>query len=288
MSMKKENLFAVQHQDAPRRRRVALVLGGGALLASWPKTNWAQAAPGASGGSALRPLMAVNLSGRQRTLGLRAARCYAQLGLGVLPPQSAQAMRSSVAEFESTQARLGPFCAGKPSARLLAAVASRWGRFAATLREVPDREGARDLSDMFEVYISACSALHDQVVKEVAVPAASAVSAAGRQRFLSQRAAQIFMFREWGLPIGDLNELLALKTEAQQIRVNLRNRAEVTSDARRELDVAETQWIFFDDALRVQMNGRADEVARRNVATTSERLFQLFEKLTLSVVTSNE
>lgn len=50
--------------------------------------------------------------------------------------------------------------------------------------------------------------------------------------------------REWGLPVGEFSELLALKTEAQQIRRGLRKRAEVASDARRELDLAETHWIF--------------------------------------------
>jgi hypothetical protein len=278
----------VQGDHQPRRRRFSLALLGGTLLSSLPAVAQAQAAPAAAVSASLRPLMAVNLSGRQRSLALRAARSYAQLGLGVLPPQSAQVLRSSIAEFEGTLARLGPFCAGKPSARLLDAVASRWGRFAATLREVPDREGARVMSDVFEVYIAACSAFHDQVVKEVAVPAAAVVSAAGRQRFLSQRAAQLFMFREWGVPVGELSEMLALKAEAQQIRTSLRNRAEVGSEARRDLDLAETQWIFFDDALRLQLNGRTDEVARRNVANTSERLYQTFEKLTLAVVSSNE
>ena len=271
-----------------KRRRVVVALSGVISIAMAPATLLAQTAKAAKVAAEAKPLAAVNFSGRQRSLAIRAARCYAQLGLGVLPPRSAEVMKIAATEFESSLTRLKVFCAGKRSAKLLEDQAALWTPYSNALREAPAPEAAAPLNEMLERLIPVCSATHDQIILEVGTPLATEVSRSGRQRFLSQRASQLFMFREWRVTRGDYKDIDALTVESRQLRANLRVSTELLIDAKREIDLAETQWIFFDEALRAQLNGRADEISRSNVAKTSERLLEIFDRMTQNIVNKNE
>lgn len=291
-SFKRFHATADSEPVAVTTRRRALHLLGGLLAASPIGGAFAQtAAPKParpSGPGILKPLMAVNLSGRQRTLALRAARGYAQLGLGVTPPRSMTTMKGAAAAFELTLTGLRTNAAGRPSEKLFADVAQLWPKFAELLREVPALEAMVSNNELLERIVTACTAAHDQVVREVGTPEASLVRSSGRQRFLSQRAAQLFIYREWGVSRGDYKDIQTLSAESKSIRTALRDAPGMTAEVRRELDLAETQWLFFDDSLAAQMRGQADDTSRRNVATTSDRLFEVFEGMTLAVVKAYE
>jgi hypothetical protein len=47
---------------------------------------------------------------------------------------------------------------------------------------------------------------------------------------------------------------------------------------RQDLDLANTQWLFFEQALNGRESNR--EIAARNVATTSERILEVMDSLT--------
>jgi len=273
------------------RRRALHLLGGllataaaGSALAQTPAVK----APRAAGPEAIKPLMAVNLSGRQRTLVLRAARGYAQLGLSVVPPRSMTTMRGAIGAFETTLVGLRSNAAGRPSEKLFADVAQLWPKFAELLREVPAQDAMAANNELLERIVVACTTAHDQVVREVGTPEATLVSRSGRQRFLSQRAAQLYMYRDWGVSRGDYKDIQTLSAESKSIRAALRDAPGLAAEVKRELDLAETQWLFFDDALAAQMRGQSDDTARRNVATTSDRLFDVFDGMTLAMVKANE
>jgi len=238
--------------------------------------------------SLMKPLMAVNISGKQRTLALRAARAYSQLGLGVLPQRSSPVLQDSIASFDDGLRGLADFGRGKASAAFVLRQAEGWAGLREILREAPSPEGAAALSAALEKVIPLCTDAHDQIVKELANPAADTIRRSGRQRFLSQRAAQLFMFREWGVIRGDFKDIDALIAESRKIRDDLRRIPDFSTEVRRALDLAEGQWVFFDEALRAQQRGKADDISRRNVATTSERLLEIFDNLTLQVVAQYE
>ena len=46
------------------------------------------------------------------------------------------------------------------------------------------------------------------------------------------------------------------------------------------LSLGETQWLFFEQALNAQQLNQTDAVNRNNVATTSERILEIFETVT--------
>jgi hypothetical protein len=249
----------------------------GAQARKAPSKDQAKSAP------ALTALAAVNISGRQRSLVLRAARAYAQLGLGITPQASSTVVRTAVTEFDAAMVLLRPYVTNTNSAsnanqQVLNEIASQWSEFTPLLREAPSQSATMQKNAALEKLISACSTLHDQIVRAQTGNRAVMVSRSGRQRFLSQRAAQLFMYREWGVARGDYKDIEQLSAEYKTVKRDLSANARI--ELKRELDLAETQWIFFEDALRAQQKGKADDIARRNVSTTSERLLEMFDGIT--------
>jgi len=53
---------------------------------------------------------------------------------------------------------------------------------------------------------------------------------------------------------------------------------ENTDEIRLELGLANTQWMFFEQALNGRESNR--DIAVRNVATTSERILEMMDSLT--------
>jgi hypothetical protein len=49
---------------------------------------------------------------------------------------------------------------------------------------------------------------------------------------------------------------------------------------RRELELAETQWAFFDTALRALHPGASDKRGMSEVFTASERILQVMDRVT--------
>jgi hypothetical protein len=226
----------------------------------------------------LSPLAAVNVSGRQRSLALRAARGYAQLGLAITPQASLLVVREAVTQFDEAMISLRAYAGKTALAQSLDAIARDWREFSALLREAPNAKLIAEKNALLEKIVSACTSVHDQIVANEKNNNASLVSRAGRQRFLSQRAAQLFMYREWGVARGDYKDIERLSAEYKTVKRELV--ANALAEQKRDLDLAETQWIFFENALRAQQKGKADDVARRNVATTSERLMEMFDGIT--------
>ena len=90
------------------------------------------------------------------------------------------------------------------------------------------------------------------------------VNMSGRQRMLSQRAAKFFMFREWGLPKAVEADLAATRTEFKAALLTLRSDPESTAQIKAQIELAETQWLFFETALDAKgIVGKA--MGRQNV-----------------------
>ena len=107
---------------------------------------------------------------------------------------------------------------------------------------------------------------------------AKLINLAGRQRMLSQRLAKNYFLTAAGAESKLSKEQLASdRADFKQALVTLNAAPISTAGTRNELQLAQSQWVFFEAAL----NRKPDMDSMRSVATTSERLLEVNNNLTV-------
>jgi hypothetical protein len=125
--------------------------------------------------------------------------------------------------------------------------------------------------------MAAAQASTDALEKLARAPSAKLVNLAGRQRMLSQRMAKHYFMLAAGLDSKAASTQMA--ADAAEFKKALQSLASApvsTPAIRNELELGQSQWMFFEPAL--QRN--ADAQSLTAVATTSERLLEVTDRLT--------
>ncbi|MGP1628602.1 MAG: type IV pili methyl-accepting chemotaxis transducer N-terminal domain-containing protein [Giesbergeria sp.] len=220
---------------------------------------------------------AINRIARYRALSQRIAKAYAQMHLAVLPDQAASVMVSArklvrsgfdelasvpwpaelanqVAEVHKSADALDALLVTPSSLQSVAAVAAQADRMQAL---------ADTATEAFE--------------KSSKVATAKLVNLAGRQRALSQRLAKnYFLLATGGDYKGARGQLVSDAEEFRKAMVTLAAAPLSTPAIRDELALGDGQWLFFSTALQ----RKADARGLADVATTSERLLEVTDRLT--------
>jgi nitrate/nitrite-specific signal transduction histidine kinase len=236
-----------------------------------------KAAPAAS---KLLSAAAVNIAGRQRMLSQRMGKTYAQLGLGVLPERSLRILAESRDTFSKQLRELTEFA---PTAEIVATYNSLdklWLPYRKLLETTPTAKTGAEIQVLNEEILKVADQGVLQLEKHAATSLGKLVNVSGRQRMLSQRTAKFFMFREWGLPKPIEADLAVARKEFKAALATLRSAPETTPAIKQQLQLAEKQWLFFEGAIDASMQGKADFSSWTNVASTSERILEVFEGVT--------
>jgi hypothetical protein len=97
---------------------------------------------------------------------------------------------------------------------------------------------------------------------------------------LSQRLAKLYMLKKWGFNQPEIaSGIEQAKKEFTSALQELAAAPQNTPAIRQELELAKTQWVFFENALG-QHDGGEDLMFASNVATTSERILEVMDKVT--------
>jgi len=257
----------------PCQRRVAVQwVAAGILLPAWARS--AQAQIGLSG--------AINYAGWFRALSQRMAKAYCQQYLQVLPGAAVDVMglARKMAQSGSSELAKGTQAGQWPAdvGRQLAEVQKQFALLN-QLTAAPATQTALVVaaSEQADRTLLSAQAVTESIEKMAQAPSARLVNLAGRQRMLSQRLAKNYFLHAAKVDSKVVQaQLAADAADFRQALQTLKAAPVSTTAIRNELELADSQWLFFESALRRP----ADDAGLNAVATTSERLLGVMDKLT--------
>jgi hypothetical protein len=259
-------------QALPFQRRVVVQwVTAGILLPGW--ASGAQAQIALSG--------AINHAGWFRALSQRMAKAYCQQYLQVMPAAATDVLGNA---RKLVQQGSGELARGLQSgqwpaevARQLDEVQKQFALLDQLTAAPTSRAAVVAVSEQSDRTLLVAQAVTESIEKMARVASARLVNLAGRQRMLSQRLAKNYFLVAAKVDSKVVHaQLAADAADFRQAMQSLAAAPVSTPTIRGELELAASQWVFFESALRRP----ADEQGMSAAATTSERLLSVMDRLT--------
>lgn len=253
----------------PRRLAIKACASGVLLCAfGFDAPAWAQ--------QPLALSTAINRAGRLRALSQRIAKAYAEVVLDVMPDRAQNVMATALGIVKTNLTELGRAGFSADMAELLSVCVADAGRLSSLVTGVPAAARLADINKAADQLLASADRL-TAALESRGKSSAKIVNIAGRQRMLSQRMAKSFMLIEAGQDAVPLRKQLETARDEFTAGLSALEAAPVsTVSIKQDLQQARTQWLFYQNAL----DGKGRATARRDVATTSERMLEIMDNLT--------
>ncbi|MCX7258436.1 MAG: type IV pili methyl-accepting chemotaxis transducer N-terminal domain-containing protein [Polaromonas sp.] len=219
---------------------------------------------------------AINRAGRLRALSQRITKAYTQVTLDVLPERSLEVMALGQNLVRTSLVELGSAALSAEVGSLLAVCRTESEHLLSLASGAPTAARLGDINKAADQMLASADRLTGGL-EGGGKAGAKIINIAGRQRMLSQRIAKCFMLIEAGQDASVLTKQLETARSEFVLALDALEAAPVSTRAIKDgLALARMQWVFFQSAL----NGKDKAVARRDVATTSERVLEVMDSLT--------
>lgn len=225
---------------------------------------------------------AINKAGRQRMLSQRAAKSYMALGQKIQLDNADKILAVTMALFDRQLTELKSFAPTPEIKATYATLEAHWSDYkAALVGNTAAKAGAEPVLSLAGKVLQTANQGTVQLETFSGKTTSKLVNISGRQRMLSQRMAAFYLSASWGVQASaSAAELAKARDEFIKAHELLKTAPESSPAIKTELQLAETQFTFFDLALRNLKPGSGDAAAQTNVFTTSERILQVMDGVT--------
>jgi hypothetical protein len=208
----------------------------------------------------------------QRGLIERIGKTYAWRGIEGDSAEARKQRDEAIAKFEKNLADLrARVLSPKENAEQIALQAQIWNDFKAVHLAPPTKEGATQLTDTAEELAWVAQKGAQMVGGEkYQGPAGEEVAA------ISQRLARIYLFQAYGVKVAFLpKDLAEARADFAKAVKSARDKSAKDDAMLSKLTLLESQFAFFGHAIDQLTKDNANPNLRRNVLTSSERIYEL-------------
>jgi len=142
---------------------------------------------------------AVNEAGRQRMLTQRMLKDYAMIGIGNTFGDPKADLKKVTEMFEDHLQGLTAFATDPETKKSLEEQRKLWEPIKTMLAEPPSKEKAVELQGKLDALLKAADRTTKLFAKQTGKKSGEIINISGRQRMLSQRMANLYMLKVWGI-----------------------------------------------------------------------------------------
>jgi nitrate/nitrite-specific signal transduction histidine kinase len=142
---------------------------------------------------------AVNEAGRQRMLTQRMLKNYAMIGIGNTFGNPQEDLKKVTEMFEDHLKGLTAFAQDEKTKKSLQEQRKLWDPIRSSLEGAPSREKAAELQGQLDALLKAADRTTKLFAAQTGEKSGEIINISGRQRMLSQRMANLYMLKVWGM-----------------------------------------------------------------------------------------
>lgn len=218
-------------------------------------------------------------AGQLRLQSQHLAKLYLQAGLNIQADSARSHIGRATVQFDTALGSLSRYAHQGDSARPLARIQSLWAEYRAALAAPYSPAALQRVNVLSDGLMLATGKLAMVIEEQSSTGIGRLLDLSLRQNMLAQRLARLYLLALAGDHTqGRLVDMEQARREFTTALGELANARENTASAREALELAQMQWIFFDQALTSKVRPNGDGAAHaRNVATTSERILEVLD-----------
>lgn len=218
----------------------------------------------------------VGSAGRLRLQSQRLAKLYLQIGLGLNADAARRQLGKGSAQFDADLYELSRYARNAKTQHTLARTGELWSELKAVLGTPYGSESMQRVNYLAEDLMISSGKLVAQIEGEADTPLARLLDLSLRQSMLAQRLAKLYLLAQAGdTSRGRLVDMEQARKEFAAALNELSAARENSPASREALELAKTQWLFFDHALEELSRGEGG--TPQHVATTSERIMEVLD-----------
>lgn len=215
-------------------------------------------------------------AGQLRMQSQRLAKLWLQAGLGINAGAASSQLGRGVGQFEAALADLSRNARDPKLQRPLQRAAELWSNYRQALAAPYSAENMKRVNYLADDLMLATGKLTMLIESEADSPSGRLLDLSLRQNMLAQRLARLYLMAQTGdRSRGRLVDMEQARKEFSVALTELAVAPENTPASREALELARTQWLFFDTA--VGELSRGADSRPQHVATTSERIQEVLE-----------